>query len=892
MTYCRKVFIASILCLLIGSVSAQVKKGDAFFNNLDYHKAIQCYQKALKKKKYANNPELLIHVADAFRFIKDYSNASNYYKLGIQAGSVNPDAFLHYGMILKSQGQYDEAEAQFRKCLEKKPGDVLATNGIRSCQDVKKWKTKPKEYEVKNIEKLNTDKSEFSPVVWKNNLVFVAERVDDLINFSQYDYNGKPYLNVYLSELKNGEPGKEQGFSRKLNSNYHDGPVCFTKDGNTIYFTRVKYVGLKKKTGFVNRAKIFSAELSGTNLKKQMDFQYDSDDYSIAHPNISEDGQLLFFASDKPGGFGGMDIYVCKKNASGWDAPVNLGPDINTSGAEEFPFLRSDGILFYSSNGLPGFGGMDIFSAYQVSGKWIMRRNEGMGINDVTDDFGIFFTNKKEGYFSSDRAGGKGSDDIYSFTFTEKSVVLDGFILTALDTARPAGDQKIILVEPDGHKVAEGRTNSKGYFKFENLEAEKKYMVKMDETDPGFSDYPRYYYSDDKGNIMRVTKKDDKQGKFIFQGLPLAENASPELENKEDITIAGNVLFGDNATAPVTNAKMILKDEKGHVIDETTTNAFGSFAFRNLPSDRNYIIEMEAVDTDIPEGTRIVITNKDGKEMKVLKNHPKNKFTFSMLSSDKNFVSEMNAEDKDLVMDLSGIAMDPQKKAIAGSKVQLFDDKGNKIAETVTGKDGSFTFKNLAATKNYLISMDADDPGIAGIDKILIADKKGRVIKELKRKNNFKYQLLSSDKQVLTEMYVDDPWLEVLELQHQAENKDSLTIVESVYYASGDWKFDASGQKVLDKVIKIMKDNPNITIELSSHTDSKADDVFNLKLSEKRARSAVDYIIKNGINKKRITAVGLGEKKLINECGNGVECPDEKHAQNRRTEFKILQKKI
>jgi outer membrane protein OmpA-like peptidoglycan-associated protein len=218
------------------------------------------------------------------------------------------------------------------------------------------------------------------------------------------------------------------------------------------------------------------------------------------------------------------------------------------------------------------------------------------------------------------------------------------------------------------------------------------------------------------------------------------------------------------------------------------------------------------------------------------------------------------------------------------------DDKGNKLAETTTAKDGTFAFKNLAATKNYMLSMDVDDPSISSFEKIYIADKKGKIVKELRRKNNFKYTLLAADKKNLTEMYVDDPWLEVLDLKNKTEKKDSITIVENVYYASGDWKFDAVAQKVLDKVVKIMQDNPNLIIELSSHTDSRADDNFNMNLSKKRAKTAVEYIRAHGVNKTRIIAIGHGETKLINNCGNGVDCTDEQHAQNRRTEFKIHQK--
>jgi outer membrane protein OmpA-like peptidoglycan-associated protein/tetratricopeptide (TPR) repeat protein len=890
MKFEKKLIFLLIILSLFTAVKAQVAKGDQYFKNLEYHNAISAYLKALKKQKKANDPELLAKIGDAFRLTKDYSNAATYYRLAIDKGSTNPDVFLHDGMILKSTGNYEEAEIKFRKCLELRPGNLLAMNGIRSCENVKKWKAKPKEYEATNLSKINTQASEFSPVIWKNKIVFVAERESDLINFSHYEFNDKPFLNVFSAEMKNDEPGKISEFAKKLNTIYHDGPVCFSKDGNTIYYTRVTYKVDKKNKEFVNRAKIYSSELNGTSLKKEILLPINDENFSVAHPSISDDGQFLFYCSDKPGGFGGFDIYCSKLGANGWEPPVNLGPDINTTGNEEFPFIRSDGVLFFSSDGLPGFGGFDIFSATRINGKWIMRRNEGTGLNDITDDFGVYFTNEKEGYFSSDRPGGLGSDDIYKFKYSSKSVAVDGFVLNSIDTANPAINQKIFLMDKEGNKIAETKTDNKGYFKFDNLEPEKNYMVKMDEQDPGFSDYPRYYYADNNGAILRATKK-DQYGKFVFRSLPANENSMTDLESDDDFTIAGNVLFGDNSTQPVANAKLVLKDEKGHKVDETTTNAFGSFAFRKLPAGANYLIEMTDSDTPLPPNTRITITSKNGKEVVVIKTDEKGRFQFKILEQDKNFISEMNVDDKDLVMDISGFALNPEQKAIPGSKVFLLDEKGNKIAETSTGKDGAFVFKNLSSTKNYMISFDTDDPSLSSFDKVYVADKKGKIIKELKRLNQFKYKILAADKTQLGELFIDDPWLEVLELKNQTQKKEDITIVENVYYARGDWHFDASGQKIMDKVIKIMKDNPNLVIELSAHTDSKADDDFNLKLSEKRAKGAVEYIIKGGVNKSRVTAKGYGETKLINNCGNGVECPEEQHAQNRRTEFKIADKK-
>jgi outer membrane protein OmpA-like peptidoglycan-associated protein len=176
-----------------------------------------------------------------------------------------------------------------------------------------------------------------------------------------------------------------------------------------------------------------------------------------------------------------------------------------------------------------------------------------------------------------------------------------------------------------------------------------------------------------------------------------------------------------------------------------------------------------------------------------------------------------------------------------------------------------------------------------GVTRIYIADSKGRIYKVLDKNGTgrFSFKVLDADKAAMGEFVVDDPWLQVLEMKNKA--KAELTIIENIYYASGDFKLDAAGIKILDKVASILSSNPKLIIELSSHTDSKSSDQFNLGLSKKRAQFAVDYMVAKGINKNRLKAVGYGETRLLNKCVNGVECSDEEHKINRRTEFKITE---
>lgn len=885
----RPVFVFLILLLPV-CVFAQYRNGLKYYANYDYAKAIPLLRKAANKNN-ADQADATVKLADCYRTTKDYANAELYYTKAKELRKLDPNSQYNYGCVLKNNNKYDQALKEFAEYLAQDPSDVKAKNALKSCNEIKTWQKRPKEYEVTSISGLNTSKSEFCPVLFEDKLVFVSEQKHDLVNYQEYDYDGHPYLNVYFTTLKNEIPGKIHGFSKKVNSNYHDGPVCFSKDNNTLYLTRVNYIVDKKNKDFVNRAKIYKSTRSGNSWSKPEPFQYSSDEYSTAHPSLSEDGNWLFFTSDMNGGYGGNDIYVCKRNGTGWDKPQNLGSDINTSGDEEFPYIRKDGMLFFSSDGLPGFGGLDIFSASQIEEKWILNRNEGLGINSFTDDFGVYFTDNNHGYLSSNRDGGMGSDDIYKFVFTSKYINVDGTILNSNNINDPATNLKILLEDVNGGVITSTRTNEKGYFVFGNLESDKKYLVKIDETDPGFNGKKRFYYADSKNNVMRVTVVNEKGEKFVFRNLPLDPNSLPELYADDDITLAGNLLFGENPSSPVANAKIVLKDASGNIIDEATTNAFGAFVFSKLPPDENYLVELVETDTPLPPNTKIILTNKSGKEIKVARSDAKGGFQFNILASDKTVMKEMSVEDNDLLMNVNGKLFDNTMKVLPGTKVYLLNEKGLAVDTAVTDANGKFEFRNLRADMNYMVSIDENDSKLAALEKLFISDLKGKVVRQLVRdkKNGFKYALLKTDKSELTELYVDDPWLEVLNFQNKQHNEE-ITIVENVYYAYGDYKLDEAGKLVLDKVTKIMKDHPNIVIELSSHTDSRARDDFNLKLSEKRAKTAVDYIISKGIDKKRLTAIGYGETRLINSCGNNSNCTEEEHAKNRRTEFKVVNK--
>jgi outer membrane protein OmpA-like peptidoglycan-associated protein len=883
-----------LLIVLVNPMFAQLKRANKYYDNYDYVKAIQLYKKAVKK---ADNTEALEKIANSYRLTKDYQKSELYYAQLMKKPSMNPIAHYYYGMVLKNNNKIDDAKEQFKLYAASSPSDKNAEQFVKSCEEVKLWITRTQQFDVAEVANINSPHSDFSPTFFKDEMVFVSERSPDLVNFNTYSWDKEPYLNVYSTKMTTASDGKvsvskkTKSFSWHINTNYHDGPVCFNAEQNTMYLTRVSYVLNKSDKNFVNLPKLYTSTLKGKSWSKVKPFQYNSDSYSVAHPSLSADGQWLFFVSDMPGGFGGTDIYVCKKEGDGWGKPQNLGAEVNTPGSEVFPYIRKDGMLYFSSDGHSGFGGLDVFSATKIDSKYSQIKNLGAPLNSSTDDFGIIFNDDySKGYFSSNRPGGKGSDDIYSFVALNKFLTVAGKILFSKNLNDPAKNAEVMLLDDDGKMLSSATTDNTGFFKFDKLDPDKKYMVKLDETDTRFLDKKKYYLTDEKDKIIRVTVINDKGGKFVFQNLPAAPNSLPELGAGDDVTIAGNILFGENPSKPLANTKVNLLNDKGEVVETATTNAFGAFVFTDLPADQNFLVKVGESDTQLAPNTKIVITNKSGKEMQTTTAGAGGDFKFTFLASDKIGLKLMTVEDSELRFDLKGNLVAENKSPLSNTVVNLVNDKGEILQTTKTDANGSFQFTNLPADQNILFALDEGDTKLKAMNKIFLTDIKGAIVKEFDRMNGkFKFSILPSDYTKMGVLYVDDPWLKVLQLKNEAK-KDSITIVENVYYNYGEYKILPEAQKALDKVINIMKNDPSLVIDLSSHTDSRSTKEFNMKLSEQRAKAAVDYILKGGIAKDRISGKGYGESRLINKCADGVECTEEEHAKNRRTEFKILSK--
>ncbi|HEY1039092.1 MAG TPA: OmpA family protein [Bacteroidia bacterium] len=736
-------------------------------------------------------------------------------------------------------------------------------------------------YDVSIAKDINTKGPEFAPAIYNGKLLFVSEQSADLVTGESKDINGFPYLDIFEIGL-NKINKKRKPFDSWLNTSFHECHIAFNPDQSIIYLTHLEYIKQKNRD-YTNRSKLLIYRKDKHGWSKPIPFKYNNENYSTGQASLSGNGEYLFFSSDMPGGFGGKDLYYCKLIGNEWSIPVNLGAEINTQNDEEYPFIKSDGLLFFASNGHEGFGGFDIYKARKQNETWKMSKNLGSTINSKDDDFGIIFKDSVNGFFASNRSTGVGKEDIYQFSIVNPWKEISGTILMTDRKDHVAQNAKIYLMDSTGIILDSTITDSKGHFQFKNLSSDENYMISVDEDDPGFVNKVRFYLMNDDGKISMASMTYNKI-KFVFKNLPIDENTIFNLYEDEDLALSGGLSFYKNGeTTFIENALIIAKNSSNDIIDTAKTNEFGTFVFTHLLTKQDYEIEIKLdSNTHLTEGTLVVLSDKTGKHIKTFV-VGKDPYKFHILSEDSTTLSLMEiADDELMIVAFKGRIYDDNMHPVNGANVKLYSKTGEEYV-SVTDEKGNFLFKHLKYDQIENIEIISAD---SEISNLFITDHNGKIIRKIPKGKNgqFAYKFIRADKTYMGEVSVDDPWLQLFDFKKGT----SLTVIENIHYETNSYKFDVTGLHVLEKVTTILKNNPMLSLELTSHTDSRADDMYNLKLSNQRAKYALEFLISKGISKKRLVAIGCGESKPLNKCINNIPCSDEELSINRRTEFKII----
>ncbi|RMB56059.1 flagellar motor protein MotB [Dokdonia sinensis] len=441
------------------SQAQQIRRGTLKdYSNFDYTGTIEVLEKLANKKN--PSPDVFLKLADAYYNNGKMDEAARWYERLLNTEAIiDPEIYFKQSIALKTIGKYEAANESMLKFTKVSPQDSRAIRFLSSKDYLDNIVDNSAFITLKNLD-INTPLSDFGGILYDENLIFASSRDE---SEKIYKWNDQPFLDLF--ELStDGAISEIQG---DINTKYHESSAAFTRDGKTMYFTRNNYYKkrLKGDENNSHRLKIYKAKKVDGTWTNVESLPFNSDDYSTAHPALSPDGKTLYFASDMPGSLGSSDIFkVAIIDDDIYGNPVNLGSKINTEGRENFPYVSKNGTLYFSSNGHIGLGGLDVYEverkADDVQIKNIL--NVGRPINSSYDDFSFFFNDKAlTGYITSNRPGGKGDDDIYSFAKTECTQNLFGIVKTE---AGELLDNATIILTSDNNAVSELQTDEKGSF--------------------------------------------------------------------------------------------------------------------------------------------------------------------------------------------------------------------------------------------------------------------------------------------------------------------------------------------------------------------------------------------------------------------------------------------
>jgi peptidoglycan-associated lipoprotein len=450
-----KEYILILISLLFLAGCSASRLGNSALKSFEigeYHRAIEKYQKAFRgASDAAERAEIDYYIANAYWYLDDYKRAEMRLRNLVRREYPDSSLLLKYAHALRYNEKFDEAIESYNLFLEKYPENQEALNGIESCRLTPEWLANPTRFEVKHERLLSSRDADYSPFFMSgldNTVVFTSTR-EGATGRKKNAITGHRNADLFRSNFNIQRQRWEKPTlldeDGLINTPFEDGAASFSKDGNTIYFTRCKF----DRRGS-NGAAIYTATRSKDTWSDAENLKILPDSLVAAHPSISNDGLTLYFVSDIDGGFGGKDIWKVEKLSEGWGPPINMGPEINTPGDEMFPFIRDNGELYFSSDYHPGMGGLDIFKAkFNIkTEKWEVA-NMQWPINSTGDDFAItFIPGRDQGMFTSNRKGALG-DDLYSFILPPMIFRTEGEIVD-VETGARVNNAFVRIIGTDG----------------------------------------------------------------------------------------------------------------------------------------------------------------------------------------------------------------------------------------------------------------------------------------------------------------------------------------------------------------------------------------------------------------------------------------------------------
>ncbi|WP_405227392.1 OmpA family protein [Dokdonia sp. Asnod1-B02] len=463
----------------------KVKVAGEKFEEFAYVNARDLYSRVANRG--FTSPEVFSKLGDSYYFTADYAEAAQWYEKLVATGEdVSPEYYFRYAQSLKSVKKYDKADKMMAIFVQMSGTDTRGEMFEKERDYLKEIEAQSGRYAVEQVN-FNTGLQDFSPSFLGERVVISSNRKSSTGDYI-HDWNDQPFLDLYVVDNAKSDNPSIEKFSKNINTPYHESSSVFTESGDEMYFTRNNYskkTKLKRDEAGTTKLKLYHSYKRGGVWSIPEELPFNSDEYSTAHPALSPDGTILYFASDMPGTKGLSDIWMSTINEDGtYGAPVNLGSEINTEGRETFPFVSSDNKLFYATDGHIGLGGLDVFvTQLSDDGKVGASYNVGKPVNSSADDFGLILSESRgTGYFSSNRASGLGNDDIYSFTRDRK--ILTNCAQNIVGTTRDVKTDEILpqttvtLRDKVNQVVATVTSDDLGKFTFSDVNCSETYVVR------------------------------------------------------------------------------------------------------------------------------------------------------------------------------------------------------------------------------------------------------------------------------------------------------------------------------------------------------------------------------------------------------------------------------
>ena len=525
-----KLFVCYTLLILISfsgySQEHSVFSGDKKYEQYEYVDAISTYEKVAEKGY--KDEQLFKRLGNAYYFNADFVKAAKWYEaLFLMNKNQDPEYLYRYSQTLKSVGEYEKASKMLDQFSKATGNDLRAKLYEKHKNYLEEIKANSGRFNIVDAG-VNSEYSDYGSSFLGDKLVFASARDTGGVSKNVFKWNNQSFTNLYASKIgsdDNLEAPKR--FGNKINSKFHEATPVFTKDGKTMYFTRNNFLDGKrgKDSKSVTLLKMYKSTLVDGQWTNITELPFNSDYYSVAHPALSLDEKTLYFASDMPGTLGQSDLFKVTINTNGtYSTPENLGAKINTEGRETFPAISAENELYFASDGRPGLGGLDIYVTRLDQNQNIGEiQNIGAPANSQKDDFAFIIDSEtRKGFFTSNRDGGKGFDDIYKFTETKKLICEQNLVGVIKDkeTGEILTEVKVSLLDENFQILKESSTDDLGQYRFEVV-CGKTYYVRVEKKN--YETGEKGIAITNKSNISRLDFEFEKRIKPIGLGTDLAK---------------------------------------------------------------------------------------------------------------------------------------------------------------------------------------------------------------------------------------------------------------------------------------------------------------------------------------------------------------------------------